>query len=302
LPDGFLDEEIRCGYTVSVETKKLWAVELDLLAEFDRVCRKYGLTYFADSGTLLGAIRHKGFIPWDDDIDVAIFREDYKKLVKIAEQEFQHPYFFQTPFSDPGLVMGGSRLRNSNTTLVSDFENKRPYVNKGIFIDIFVLDNVPDNAAKLKNMTLRLKGYWRILRYASYYEHYFRPGKRYSAKRKLAGKFALTLKRILGMEKLSQGYEKCCSQWSAKETKRVGTLECSRGRNIYQKTWFGSPIYVPFENMDIPVPREYGEVLSETFGRDYMVMRHEPALHRPLMFDVRVPYSEYEPQHGAEGC
>ena len=126
LPEGFLEEEVRCGYTVSVEMKKLWAVELDLLAEFDRVCRKHGLTYFVDSGTLLGAVRHKGFIPWDDDIDVAMFREDYRKLPRIAAQEFQHPYFFQTPFTDPGLVMGGSRLRNSDTTLISDFENQRP--------------------------------------------------------------------------------------------------------------------------------------------------------------------------------
>ena len=115
--EGFLEEEVRCGYTVSAEMKKLWAVELDLLAEFDRVCKKHGLTYFAFGGTLLGAVRHQGFIPWDDDIDVVMFREDYRRLTQIAAEEFRHPYFFQTPFTDCGLVMGGSRLRNSNTTV-----------------------------------------------------------------------------------------------------------------------------------------------------------------------------------------
>ena len=149
LPKGFLEEEVRCGYTISAEMKKLWAVELDLLAEFDRVCRKNNLTYYAFCGTLLGAVRHSGFIPWDDDIDVVMFREDFKKLSEVAEEEFQHPYFFQTPFSDPGLVMGGCRLRNSDTTVSNDVEFKRPYKNKGIFIDLFVNATVPDSEAQL---------------------------------------------------------------------------------------------------------------------------------------------------------
>ena len=90
----FLPEE-RNGYMVSSEMKKVWAVELDLLNEFARVCDKYRLKWFAHAGTMLGAVRHHGFIPWDDDIDVVMPREDYERLCSIGSSEFSRPYFFQ---------------------------------------------------------------------------------------------------------------------------------------------------------------------------------------------------------------
>jgi lipopolysaccharide cholinephosphotransferase len=294
LPEGFLEEEVRCGYTVSVEMKKLWAVELDLLAEFDRVCRKHGLTYFADGGTLLGAVRHKGFIPWDDDIDVAMTREEYKKLVQIADREFQHPYFFQTPFSDPGLVMGGSRLRNSDTTLISDFEHQRPYKNKGIFIDIFILDNIPDGALRLKIFKLVLKCYWRLLRYAAYYDGYFKAGKKYPLKKVFIGKLAIALKRIFSIQGLSRGYTRLCSRYNDKNIRQIGDIESSRGKFIFSKTCYDRQgiSYAPFEHIQIPIPSSSDKVLSTLYG-DYMVMKNIPSIHKPLAFDAETPYSEY---------
>ena len=116
VPDHFYDEEVRCGYHVSSKMKKAWAVMIDLLVEFDRVCKKNGIKYFASGGTMLGAIRHKGFIPWDDDIDVMMFREDYDKLLEVGPREFQHPYFFQNKLTDPCCVDIFSKLRNSETT------------------------------------------------------------------------------------------------------------------------------------------------------------------------------------------
>jgi lipopolysaccharide cholinephosphotransferase len=147
LPDGFLDEEVRCDYTVSHEMKELWAVELDLLAEFDRVCKKNSITYTADGGTLLGAVRHHGFIPWDDDIDIAMLRSDYEKLNGIAKEEFKDPYFWQTEETDPGSMRGHAQLRNSNTTgmLKSELDRNIMY-NQGVFIDVFPFDNVPDDS------------------------------------------------------------------------------------------------------------------------------------------------------------
>ncbi len=295
LPDGFLKEEVRCGYTVTAEYKKLWAVELDLLAEFDRVCNKHGFAYFADGGTLLGAIRHKGFIPWDDDVDVIMYRDDYEKLAQIAEQEFQYPYFFQTPFTDPGLVMGGARLRNSKTTVVSDFENRRPYQNKGIFIDIFILDNIPDGEFRLKIFKLALKGYWRILRYAAYYDSYFKSGKKNSPKKLVIGKIALALKRIFGVKRLSRGYTRLCSRYSGKKTGRLGDVESSRGKFIFSPACFDGECksFAPFEHMKIPIPKGYDQYLSTLYG-EYMVMKKTPSIHNPLVFDVETPYSEYK--------
>ena len=84
LPEEFLREEIRCDYLVTEKYKKVWAVEIDLLLELDRVCRKHGLKYFLMYGTLLGAVRHGGFVPWDDDLDVIMLRGDYEKLQYLA--------------------------------------------------------------------------------------------------------------------------------------------------------------------------------------------------------------------------
>lgn len=293
LPDGFLEEEVRCGYTVSADMKKLWAVELDLMAEFDRVCRKHGLTYFVDGGTLLGTVRHNGFIPWDDDVDLVMLREEYEKLVKVADKEFQHPYFFQTTESDPGLIMGGSRLRNSDTTLISDFENKRPYENKGVFIDLYVLDSVPEDEKKLQSIRRTLKTSWKILRYAAYYESYFHSDREMTVGQKLLGMASLVLKRIFGIRGLCRKYEKYCTQWNNTDTDLIASLKSNRGYVILHKNWYSEVHSATFEGMKVPIPNGYKEFLVEMYGDDYMVMKQVQSTHRALKFDAEVPYQNY---------
>ena len=154
LPQSFYKEEVRSGYLVSAETKALWAVLLDLLVEYDRVCRKHNITYYLDGGTLLGAVRHKGFVPWDNDIDVIMTRREYDRLCQVADEEFAKPYFWQTNYTDLGSARRHGQLRNSLTTaiLTSEMEEGEATgaFNQGVFMDIFILDEVPDDEAELR--------------------------------------------------------------------------------------------------------------------------------------------------------
>ena len=153
LPSSFFLEEERDGHLVSPEMKELWAVQLDLLHEFDRVCKKYNLKYVLDFGTLLGAIRHKGYIPWDDDIDVGMLREDYDRLMEIGAKEFKEPYFLQTPYTDKRFDEGVNKLRRTDTMYLSHHTLIHyPKYNLGIFIDIFVYDNIPSDGKSDKSI------------------------------------------------------------------------------------------------------------------------------------------------------
>ena len=130
------------------KTKKIWAVELDLMNELLRVCNKYDIKIFAFGGTLLGAVRHHGFIPWDDDMDFCMDRANYNELLKHCD-EFKHPYFLQFAQSDEKYFFGYARLRNSNTTGIIEW-NRSPDYNNGIYIDIFVLDGYLEDEKKVK--------------------------------------------------------------------------------------------------------------------------------------------------------
>ena len=127
LPEGFLDEEVRCGYTVTKQMKEVWAVELDLAVQLLDVCKRHNIQVFAEAGTLLGAARHKGFIPWDDDMDFCMMRSEYDKFCKIAPAEFKEPYFFQTGYTEPECMRGHAQLRNSMTTGIKHRRDTRSF-------------------------------------------------------------------------------------------------------------------------------------------------------------------------------
>ena len=117
--------------------KEMQKIELEMLLEVDRICKKFNIRYFLIAGTLLGAIRHKGFIPWDDDIDIIIPLNDYIKFCKVAEKELNKNYFLQNYKTD-FTAMWYTKIRKNNTTAIQA-NHKNKLHHQGIWIDIFPL-------------------------------------------------------------------------------------------------------------------------------------------------------------------
>jgi lipopolysaccharide cholinephosphotransferase len=132
------------------------ALQLSMLVEVDRVCRAYDMEYFLIFGTLLGAVRHGGFIPWDDDIDIGVFREDYDNLLALLETELdQRRYVVQTAENDAGAAFPYAKIRCLRTLFEEAVTAPDAQQNQGVFIDIFPLDNAPDDEKEAKRLKSR---------------------------------------------------------------------------------------------------------------------------------------------------
>lgn len=297
LPDGFLEEEVRCDYLVTKEVKELWAIELDLLNQLDIICKKYNLTYYVTDGSMLGAIRHKGFIPWDDDIDVTMFRDDYEKLCEVAKNEFKFPYFLQTEYSDPGSLRGHAQLRNSATTGILKTEEGRFKFNQGIFLDIFVMDNVVDDKKLFEKQKKDAEKYRkRAVKYARWSTRYYKQNTWKSKVKGILYPVVNTfLRKIKLEEKNFRKFEEVCKRYNNIDSKYVTTLEFSFdierwGKRL--KTYFDKVEYMPFEFIELPISVDYDEMLRNDYG-DYMVFRKGTSAHGDMIIDTGRPYTEY---------
>ncbi len=125
--------------------RKLQMTEREMLIEVDRICRKYNIRYSLDGGTLLGAIRHNGFIPWDDDADVVMLRAEYDRFYEACKKELDIERFFLQEYrTDKNYRWGYSKMRRNGTVFLREGQ-EHVKCNQGVFIDIFVYDSVPDN-------------------------------------------------------------------------------------------------------------------------------------------------------------
>lgn len=269
LDPYFFKEEIRSGYTVTEEMKKVWACQLDLLEQLLRVCRKYGLKCWADSGTLIGAVRHKGYIPWDDDIDMVMLREDYDKLVAVAEQEFRHPYFFQTIYSDAHYNHRHAQLRNSETAAIPENDTRKRY-NQGIFIDIFILDSFPKTLKQVYKTIRKVKLYRVFLKLAIKFSNYLPEG---------------LYRRWRWDVKMFRRYEDVLRSLPLSETEYVSCISLHFRQKIRNKSSYAGTEWWKFEHMQLPVPVGYDEILRLDYG-DYMTPVQAPTRHGGLVFDT----------------
>ena len=293
LPESFFQEEERDGYLVSAKTKELWAVQLDLLNEFDRVCKKYNLKYILDFGTLLGAIRHKGFIPWDDDLDVSMLREDYDKLMEIGPKEFKHPYLLQNVTKEEYFDEIVSKLRRADTTylMTHNLQYRSPY-NQGIFIDIFVFDALPSDDENVVKQVRQTATDMYIRAFLSAHRPALFDG--YKLPAKVVRYLYLTLKH--GSSQVQQlKRERFAKQYATSQY--VGNIQ-SAATFVRRRSWFEKVKYVQFEVLNMPIPECYDEVLRERYG-DYMTPVRGTSAHNLIFTDSSHSLSELISQSGS---
>mgnify|MGYP002855138490 FL=1 len=294
LPDGFLEPEVRCDYQVTKELKELWAVELDLLSELLRICYKYKITIFANGGTMLGAVRHKGFIPWDDDIDMMMPRSEYNILCEVAKVEIKHPYFWQTEDTDSGSARGHAQLRNSLTTCILKSEESYKYpFNQGVFIDIFPLDNVPDDATEQRGFIMEV-----IKRYAKSKierNYNFKIHLRKNIFKLMNNIFKYYYRKVIGKttyKKYYREFEKLVMSYNYTETDYLCLCPNFKEANLNHRKDFTEVVLLPFEFISIPVASGYDRMLTQNFGNWHEYVKGT-SVHGEMFFDVRKPYTEY---------
>jgi len=290
--EDFLKEEERCEYNVSTKLKKIWAVELDLYQKFAEVCDKYDIKYFAWAGTMLGAIRHKGFIPWDDDFDIGLLRGDYEKLIKIAPNEFSYPYFLQNMYSDKKYFCAYSRFRNSETTGIIVDTGSLDY-NNGIYIDIFMLDGKPEDEKELKKWYERKE---RVVFMINHYESNFKYS--HGIKKFLHYVIKVFVRIFFSYDRLCKKYNKIVQRYN-KKSNSVGLMTHSFDfihKYYCSKDALRQIISVPFEYTTIKIPKNFDEPLKNMYGNymEFPPISERGIWHDEIItFDPDTPYKKF---------
>lgn len=286
FPDSYFHAEYRMDFYIPEMMKHAWAAKLELLSVITSICKRHYIEYFACGGTLLGAIRHQGFIPWDDDIDIALKRPDYNRLIRLLPTELPHGFALGGMYADrPRNFMPSEQTVVITDALQWDLAEFYQYFHgfpyRQIGIDLFPFDYIPEDSelvhiqsVLIQNIIVLIRD-WNSLKAASLLED------KISEIEQLCN-VALTRDNDLSLQKqLLRLSDSLCSLYSENECSLLDNYPAMIARNtsILKKEWYHHIIEVPFENTTIAVPENYHEVLSVCFGSDYMTPRQISSTH-----------------------
>ena len=254
------------NYYVTDNTRRLWNVELDMADVLLKVCQRFNLRIWAYFGTLLGAARHKGFIPWDDDLDFVMMREDYNRLLEIGPSEFKYPYFFQSVYTDKqyGCMV---KIRNSKTTMLEEGYEEFKTSNRGCSIDVFVLDVVPDDEKEFYKEYKRVRWLRRMV------DNYnLLNTSKLSGKRKLLNIVNHIVVSFFNVDRLQSAIVRILSKPNINNNKFVATVDfyaslkydISRIK-VRESQSYDETFFLPFHDMMLPVPKDYHSVLTNLY-------------------------------------
>ena len=253
-----------CGENI----KEIQKVQLEIAKEFDRICRKHKLVYQLYSGTLLGAIRHGGFIPWDDDFDVCMLRNDYETFLRIAQDELGDDYFMQTTNTDSKYLLQFGKIRKENTTFV---ENSYKYddIHHGVYIDVFPFDNIELDTRRGKKQKKKyyILNRLTLIRSKAIVEMASGPSK-------YVRTLVHTLIKLFPKSVMDKMQYKTAIMLQNEETEYITDLvsggdDYTFNQYLMKKSNFLEVIEWEFEGHAFYIPKDYDAVLKTNFG-DYM--------------------------------
>ena len=277
LTTEFYQDEVRYGFYVPTAIKQAWGAELQILAEIDRICKKYNIRYFAEWGTLIGAVRHGGFVPWDDDLDIGMLREDYERFKEVAKDELPGEFAIHDYATKENHWLFLSRVVNCNQICFEE-EHLRKYHNFPYIatVDIFVMDYLYRDEEQEKARCEEIK---HILAVADQIiEGRMQDSVREMFLQELENKYHTKLPRTENARELGISLYRLAelqmARVSADESDAVAQIFpwVLKGNRGLPKKCYDTLVRLPFEEITIPVPADYDTALRYRYG-DYMTIR-----------------------------
>ena len=272
FPKEFFLDEVREGFYIPAMMKRAWAAELEILVEIDKICEKHKLRYYLDYGTLLGAVRHKGFIPWDDDIDIMMLRNDYEIFSEVAQAELPEELRFRFLGEDDRNNELVSSVQHRQMLISSPFLGKYHNYLYGAGVDIFPYDFASKEQEKEEERQELFKSLCILLSFPSL------QGENQTVLENEARK----VEKISGAELFhSSNYKKtllrlltaCFTQFKQNEEEIINLLDLFlyKNREIarFKKEWYDNESLLNFEFFSLPAPKEYKKVISQKY-KDYL--------------------------------
>lgn len=262
-------------------------IEKDILKKLLEVCEKNNIRIFAEGGTLIGAVREQKFISYDDDIDMAMMREDYDRFMEIGPSLFEYPYFFQSAYTDEDYLRPHIQIRRTDTcgALVEEL----PYVkfNQGIFIDIFPYDGVPDDNIEGKLHWLSIQGIKKFMAML------YNPVPSNSIVKRLIKKFAAPFRNVFDSKSCYKLYEKVCRKYSGKsDVITLISFNKEYRQRLLKREWFDDVVYYNFDELKLPCPIGFDQILTAKYG-DWHTPSKDGICHGEIKFDTTRSYKEY---------
>lgn len=284
--EGYLESP----YLVAVQER-----HLKLLEEFLKICEKHGLTYYLAFGTLLGAVRNHGIIPWDDDIDVAMPRKDYELFLSAAKEELEEIYFIQTPENDLQCFYGGyAKLRSEIDCAIEEI-NLGHNCHQGIWIDIIPMDNVDKDSKRRKKQIKKIQFYQETI-FAKTYGEYKQGMRgielhRWKSLRIISSLFSQKYLRRKLNEAIVQANE-----FPADEVAFYAQYTGDKGPVFLKKSWLENSITIQFETLKMSIPQGWEDCLKVMEGDEYQELPspEERKPHHEVFYDLETSYREYQ--------